>query len=122
MGRKSRIPSLSIDELLGGGTGWPTCSHLESRGFVATPPATQSRSVTHLAVFDGGVVYFTMLGVYVKSGYSAGPGVHILVVAPGCKVDVPVVKPYINISDSVSEIPTYVYPMEMSMLGDGFDV
>ena len=63
-----------------------------------------------------------MLFVYEEAGDGAGTGVKVLVCAPGCEVDVPIVQFQIDVADGVGTVPTNRNAVGVCMGGDAGDV
>ncbi len=82
-----------------------TVVHLEAYRLVAAPPAAQARSVAFFAAGFFLHIYDAVLFVHKEAGDGARAGVHVLVVAPGGEVDVPVVQFDVDVANGVREVP-----------------
>lgn len=99
-----------------------TVVHLEAHRLVATPPATESWSVTFFATgfflhVDGAVLF-----VHEEAGDGARAGVHVLVITPGGKVDVPFVELDVDVAYGVREVPANQDIFGVRVSGDSWDV
>lgn len=71
--------------------------HIETRGFLASPPSGQGRCVLGIARVDE------------EAADGTWARVHVFVMAPGGEVDVPVVELKLDVASAVGEVPAYDY-------------
>jgi hypothetical protein len=98
--------------------------HAEAAALVASPPAAQTRSVGYLR-FVFGRRYrldLAVLLMHEQSSDNAGTAIHVLVVAPGGKVDVPVVQLQGHVTNGVCEIPSNYDTERVAVAGNELNV
>ncbi|KFY11221.1 hypothetical protein V492_04571, partial [Pseudogymnoascus sp. VKM F-4246] len=103
------------------GNGGVVIRHRESCLLVAAPPPRETGVELPLPRGGGGGDLAVAV-VHEESADGAGPGVEVLVRAPCCGVDVPVVQLEGHVADGVGEVPDHEDAAGLGVGGDRFDV